>query len=325
MTTTAESSDKNCDSVPVKQQKIEPRSLDEEKKYLRRISDCCFQIEPGFVENMRIPAAFYVNPALEKLVMEELEQFLDAKGHGGFLPAIKQLANVAALPGVVGRSIGLPDLHSGYGFAIGNVAAMDMDDPNAVVSPGGVGFDINCGVRLIRTNLTVDDVEPVKEELCQEMFDNIPVGVGTKSKITVSQDDLNECLRKGLQWALDHGYAWPEDIEHCEEKGCMPGANPAAVSDRARKRGLPQMGTLGAGNHYAEIQVVDEIYNEEAASQMGISKVGQICVMIHSGSRGLGHQVATGMIIIFASVLIGSSFQMRFKLWKRRWLNKTSS
>lgn len=191
----------------------------------------------------------------------------------------------------------LPDVHSGYGFAIGNVAAFDMSDPEAVVSPGGVGFDINCGVRLIRTNLTEADVAPVKEQLAQALFDHIPVGVGSQGIIPTTAKDLEEALAMGMDWSLREGYSWAEDKEHCEEYGRMLNANPAKVSARAKKRGLPQMGTLGAGNHYAEIQVVEEIFDQAAARKMGIDQIGQVCVMIHSGSRGLGHQVATDSLV----------------------------
>ena len=140
-------------------------------------------------------------------------------GYGGFLPAVKQIANVAALPGIVKSSIALPDCHSGYGFAIGNVAAFDMEDPNSIVSPGGVGFDINCGVRLVRTNLMEKDVQPVKEELAQSLFNHIPVGVGSKGVIPTSAADLNDALELGIDWSIREGYAWPEDKEHCEEYG----------------------------------------------------------------------------------------------------------
>ena len=159
------------------------------------------------------------------------------------------MANVAALPGIVRASIGLPDCHAGYGFAIGNVAAFDMADPEAVVSPGGVGFDINCGVRLIRTNLTEEDVLPVKEQLAQSMFDHIPVGVGSKGVIPTTFPNLEAALEMGMDWSVREGYAWPEDKEHCEEYGRMLNADPSKVSKRAKKRGLPQLGTLGAGNH----------------------------------------------------------------------------
>ncbi|KAK2121432.1 hypothetical protein P7K49_002818 [Saguinus oedipus] len=313
------------------------RNYNDELQFLEKINKNCWRIKKGFVPNMQVrqkskwlglpcsfsrpasvhralrtslgrwvhPSAksvlvegvFYVNDALEKLMFEELRNACRGGGVGGFLPAMKQIGNVAALPGIVHRSIGLPDVHSGYGFAIGNMAAFDMNDPEAVVSPGGVGFDINCGVRLLRTNLDESDVQPVKEQLAQAMFDHIPVGVGSKGVIPMNAKDLEEALEMGVDWSLREGYAWAEDKEHCEEYGRMLQADPNKVSPRAKKRGLPQLGTLGAGNHYAEIQVVDEIFNEYAAKKMGIDHKGQVCVMIHSGSRGLGHQVATDALV----------------------------
>eukprot|EP01125_Pyxidicula_operculata_P015016 TRINITY_DN5077_c0_g1_i1.p1 TRINITY_DN5077_c0_g1~~TRINITY_DN5077_c0_g1_i1.p1 ORF type:complete len:501 (-),score=142.63 TRINITY_DN5077_c0_g1_i1:78-1580(-) len=262
-------------------------------QYIEKVGPVTYKIKKGFVPNMQSEATFYVNDELKDLVFEELEHDVASKGEGGFLPAVKQLANVASLPGIVGQSLGMPDIHSGYGFAIGNVAAFDMSNPESVVSPGGVGFDINCGVRLIRTNLTEKDVGPLKEQLAQALFDHIPVGVGSKGVIPTNAKDLEEALEMGIDWSLREGYAWPEDKEHCEEYGRMLNADPSCVTQRAKKRGLPQLGTLGAGNHYCEVQVVDEIYNEAAASKMGINKVGQIVVFVHSGSRGLGHQVAS--------------------------------
>ena len=258
---------------------------------------------------MNVEGVFYVNNALEDLVLDELKAHCTSKGYGGFLPAVKQIANVAALPGIVKRSIGLPDVHSGYGFAIGNVAAFDMDDPNAIVSPGGVGFDINCGVRLLRTNLTESEVGPVRESLAQSLFDHIPVGVGSKGVIPTSASDLDEALELGMDWSLREGYAWAEDKEHCEEYGRMLQADPSKVSKRAKKRGLPQLGTLGAGNHYCEIQVVDEIFDRHAAARMGIDTIGQVCVMIHSGSRGLGHQVATDALIEMEAAMARDGLQ----------------
>lgn len=160
------------------------RTFDEEMAYIRRLTPWKFEIGRGFVPGMNVEGTFYVNEALEELIMEELRDHCSAEkgGFGGFLPAVKQIANVAALPGIVKRSIGLPDVHSGYGFAIGNVAAFDLDNPDSIVSPGGVGFDINCGVRLLRTNLTEAEVGPVREQLAQSLFDHIPVGVGSKGK-----------------------------------------------------------------------------------------------------------------------------------------------
>lgn len=269
------------------------RTFEEECKFIRQLGPNKYQVDMGFVPGMNVPGVFYVNDALQGLLFEELKSHCSRQGVGGFLPAVKQLGNVASLPGIVSHSIGLPDIHSGYGFAIGNVAAFDMSNPDSVVSPGGVGFDINCGVRLIRTNLMVDDVRPVQEKLAQSLFDHIPVGVGSKGIIPTKNSDLIEALEMGMDWSLREGYSWAEDKEHCEEYGRMLNADPSKVSARAKKRGLPQLGTLGAGNHYCEIQVVEQVYDEFAARQMGIDRVGQVCIMIHSGSRGLGHQVAT--------------------------------
>lgn len=272
------------------------RTFQEECEFLEQINPTCWRIKKGFVPNMKVEGLFYVNDHLKKLMFDELQNSCRG-GIGGFLPGVKQIANVAALPGIVKCSVGLPDVHSGYGFAIGNMAAFDMGDPEAIVSPGGVGFDINCGVRLLRTNLCESDVQPVKEQLAQALFDHIPVGVGSKGVIPMNAKDLEEALEMGVDWSLREGYAWAEDKEHCEEYGRMLQADPSKVSARAKKRGLPQLGTLGAGNHYAEIQVVDEIFNDHAAKKMGIEYQGQVCVMIHSGSRGLGHQVATDALL----------------------------
>jgi len=273
------------------------RTYEEECKFIKRIDKTRFEIGVGFVPNMKVPGSFYVNDKLESLMFEELKHHSASRDEGGFLPAVTQIANVASLPGIVGASVGLPDVHSGYGFAIGNVAAFDMDDPEAIVSPGGVGFDINCGVRLIRTNLTYKDVQPIQEQLAQSLFDHIPVGVGSKGVIPTKESDLDEVLELGMDWSVREGYAWAEDKEHCEEYGRMLNADPSKVSKRAKKRGLPQLGTLGAGNHYAEIQIVEEIYDEVAAKKMGIEKKEQVCIMVHSGSRGLGHQVATDALV----------------------------
>nr|WCZ58303.1 RNA-splicing ligase RtcB [Paratrimastix eleionoma] len=285
------------------------RSYAEESSFIRKISPVQYEISPGFVPNMKVPATFYVNDQLSPLIFDELQSFTKSGGFG-FLPAVKQMANVASLPGIVKYSIGLPDCHSGYGFSIGNVAAFDMEDPLAIVSPGGVGFDINCGVRVIRTNLTEKDVLPKKEELAQAMFDFIPVGVGSQGIIPTTFEDLDAALELGMDWSLREGYAWAEDKEHCEEYGRMLQADPAAVSSRAKKRGKTQMGTLGAGNHYAEIQVVDEIFNSAAAKHMGIEHTGQVVVMVHSGSRGFGHQVATDALLDMEKAMADDHIQL---------------
>lgn len=278
------------------------RTIEEELTFLKRISDTQYQVQIGFVPNMKVPAEIIVNSDLETLLVQELHDTCCSGPYSeadqSFIPALRQAANVAALPGIVRASLAMPDVHSGYGFCIGNVAAFDMDDPLAIVSPGGVGFDINCGVRLIRTNLTEIDVSgDVKEKLAEKMFNQIPVGVGRKGNVHCTLEDLDRLLSEGIDWAVEKGLAWAEDREHCEENGRMDMADPSCVSNRAKKRGLKQLGTLGAGNHYVEIQVVDEVHDQNAADTMGIGKVGQVCIMIHTGSRGLGHQVATDALM----------------------------
>jgi hypothetical protein len=273
------------------------RTLEDELAFLTRVSPTKYIVKAGFVPNMKVSAEIIVNDDLENLLIQELRDTccdINSRGDSTFIPALRQAANVAALPGIVKASLAMPDVHSGYGFCIGNVAAFDMDDPDAVISPGGVGFDINCGVRLIRTNLTEKDVgEEVREQLADALYRNIPVGVGVDGNIPCKRDDLDILLENGIDWAIENGYAWEEDKSHCEENGRMETADPKCVSNRAKKRGLKQLGTLGAGNHYAEVQIVDEIYNHEAAKAMGLDTLGQVCIMIHTGSRGLGHQVAT--------------------------------
>ncbi|MDI6756843.1 MAG: RtcB family protein [Endomicrobiia bacterium] len=200
--------------------------------------------------------------------------------------AAEQVANVACLPGIVGASLAMPDVHWGYGFPIGGVAAFDIE--SGVVSPGGVGYDINCGVRLLRTNLTRAEIKVAG--LIDELFRHIPSGVGSTGKITLSLSEVKQVLEKGAQWAVKRGFGSSEDIEHTEESGTMNGADPDAVSARAATRGREQLGTLGAGNHFLEIQEVVEIFDEKAAAVFGLF-AGQITVMIHTGSRGLGYQV----------------------------------
>jgi tRNA-splicing ligase RtcB len=203
--------------------------------------------------------------------------------------APEQVANVATLPGIVSYSLAMPDIHWGYGFAIGGVAAFDIKD--GIISPGGVGYDINCGVRLLRTNLRYEEIKNKIKELVRAIFNNVPSGVGSTGKIKIDEKEVKDVLMYGAQWALKKGYGWKKDIEHIEENGMLKGANPDRVSKRALERGRPQLGTLGAGNHFLEIQVVEDIYDPESAKVMGIDEPGQITVMIHTGSRGLGYQI----------------------------------
>ena len=208
---------------------------------------------------------------------------------------IDQAANVATLKGVVKHVVVLPDGHEGYGFPVGGVAGMDLEE--GVISPGGVGYDINCGVRLIRTNLQEKEVRPKLKDLINELFSAIPAGVGSSSPRKVSGSELDDLLIEGVKWTVQKGYGRDSDIDVCEENGCMKGADPSRVSEHARKRGGIQLGTLGSGNHFLEVQKVDKIFDESAANAMGIEQ-DQITVLIHCGSRGFGHQVCSDYLKI---------------------------
>ncbi len=206
--------------------------------------------------------------------------------------ALEQTANMTVLPGIVGNAMAMPDIHWGYGFPIGGVAATDAEE--GVLSPGGVGFDINCGVRLIRTNLHRKDLnDALIRSLIDQMFINVPSGLGSKAKVRLKGGELEDVAIRGAQWAIDHGYGWEKDAEFLEEKGCLKYADISHVSVKAKQRGAPQLGSLGAGNHFLEIQYVDEIFDQDVAKVYGIRDIGQICVMIHTGSRGFGHQICT--------------------------------
>lgn len=235
-------------------------------------------------ENARVPVRIY---ATEKL-LKEMEE-------GVF----KQAENVSKLPGIQIASLVMPDGHYGYGFPIGGVAAFDLE--HGVVSPGGVGYDINCGVRLLTTPLSEKDIRPKLNSIVENLFKNIPSGVGSESKLRVSDKEIEEIAINGARWAVEHGYGINEDLQHTEELGCISGANPEKVSRRAIDRGKPQIGTLGAGNHFLEVQKVDKIFDLDIAKKFGIEFEGQITVMIHCGSRGYGHQIADDYIKIMLS------------------------
>ncbi|GBC73175.1 RNA-splicing ligase RtcB [archaeon HR04] len=245
--------------------------------YIKRVSDVEYRIDPIASKGMRVPVTIYANEQL-------LSKMLSDR-------TIQQAMNVATLPGVQKHVVVLPDGHEGYGFPVGGVAAMSLDD--GVISPGGVGYDINCGVRLIRTDLREEDVRPRLRELVNELFRAVPSGVGSEGVVKLSSSELDEVLTEGVYWAIRNGYGWNEDADVCEENGKMKGADPSKVSNMARKRGAPQLGTLGSGNHFLEVQKVDRIYDKEAAKAMGIEHEGQITVLIHCGSRGLGHQICS--------------------------------
>ena len=204
--------------------------------------------------------------------------------------SLEQAMNVATLPGIVGVSLAMPDIHQGYGFPIGGVAATDIE--TGVVSPGGVGFDINCGVRLVRTNLTQDQVRPRLREVVNQLFRDIPCGTGSEGPIRLSNQQLDQVLIEGARWAVRQGYGAEQDVVFAEEGGCLPSADPEKVSAKAKERGRPQLGTVGSGNHFLEVQWVEQIHDERAARAMGL-ELNQIAVLIHCGSRGLGHQVCT--------------------------------
>lgn len=249
---------------------------------LKRIDKYTWIIEKGYKHCMMVSSIIFADDILLKKMREDL--------------TLEQAANVACLPGIQVASYVMPDGHQGYGFPIGGVAGMSVDE-NGVISPGGVGYDINCGVRLLRTNLTYEDIKPKLKALVDAIFRNVPSGVGSRGKIRLSISELDRVLDEGVYWAVDKGYGWPEDPEHIEEKGSMKTADSSKVSRRAKERGAPQLGTLGSGNHFLEIQVVDKIYDERIAKHLGLSE-GQVTIMIHTGSRGLGHQVASDYLLI---------------------------
>ena len=242
----------------------------------RKIGENQYQIDADSNSGMKVPVRIYADePLLQKMLSDR---------------TIMQAKNVSSIPGIVGQSIVLPDGHEGYGFPVGGVAAMDAEE--GMISPGGVGYDINCGVRLLRSNLTEKDVRSKLKELVTDLFSSIPSGVGSKGSVRLTPSELDEVLVKGVNWAIDNGYGSSDDADVCEENGQIQNADPNKVSDKARKRGAPQLGSLGSGNHFLEVQKVAEVHDEEAANRMGL-KEGTITVLIHCGSRGFGHQVCS--------------------------------
>ncbi|MGC8610554.1 MAG: RtcB family protein [Thermoplasmata archaeon] len=243
----------------------------------------------------RIPKTYKKGMRVDGIIIASEHMLNDIRNDN----APEQVANVATLPGIIRASYAMPDIHWGYGFPIGGVAAFDFDE--GVISPGGVGYDINCGVKMVRTNLTIKDVRPKIKELVDTIFEEVPSGVGSEGKIKLNRNDLNGVLSEGAKWAVENGYGWQEDLERIEEYGRIEGGDPSKISEKAKSRGAPQLGTLGAGNHFLEVQVVDKIFLPDVAKRFGIFEEGQITVMIHTGSRGLGHQVATDYIEIMES------------------------
>lgn len=243
---------------------------------------------------MRVPGVIYAN--------EMLIRDMDMKVY-------EQVTNVATLPGIVKASYAMPDAHWGYGFPIGGVAAFDPD-VGGVVSAGGVGFDISCGVRLLRTGLTVEDLQPVKEELAEVLFHRVPAGVGSTGTLHLDRSEMDAMLAGGARWAVDKGYGAPIDLEFIEEHGCMAGAKPECVSDHAKTRQQDEMGTLGSGNHYLEVQQVVNVFATEAAAVFDLHE-GDIVVSIHCGSRGLGHQIGTEFLRTMAINAAGHKIELR--------------
>lgn len=254
---------------------------------LKKVADTIWELPKTFKRGMIVPGRIYATEALIRKLDE------------GVLP---QLANVACLPGIVGYAFCMPDGHWGYGFPIGGVAAMDPE--KGVISPGGIGFDINCGMRLASTNLTYEEVKPRLQELVDRLFARVPSGVGCKGFISLSKSEFRTVVEQGAKWCIKKGYGWKDDLEFSEDGGCAHGADVSKVSDKAIERGYDQIGTLGSGNHYLEIQVVkpDQIFDEKVAEKFGIFP-NQVVVMFHCGSRGFGHQVATDYLSKFLKIM----------------------
>ena len=250
------------------------------KEHLKKTGECEWLLPKTAREGMLVDAKIIAN----KEVMDAMED-----------GAVEQLTNVAMLPGVIEPVLAMPDAHIGYGLPMGAVAAFDLD--NGVISAGMTGYDINCGINMIRTNLKASEVRPKLKELIPALFDAIPCGVGSKGKLRVTKEEIDEVMADGVKWAVKEGYGTEKDLASTEEHGRMEGADPKRVSDLARKRGLAQLGTLGAGNHFLEVQEVTDIFDETLAKKWGLKK-GQVVIMLHCGSRGLGHQVATDYLKI---------------------------
>lgn len=255
---------------------------------VKKITETIWEIPTSYKEGMRVPARIL---ATEKL-MADIDDGV-----------IEQITNVATLPGIVKYAYCMPDGHWGYGFPIGGVAA--MDSKSGVISPGGIGFDINCGMRLVLTNLTYDEVKPHLRTLVDKLFQRVPAGVGSSGFLKLTKDEFRTVVEQGSRWCVKNGYGWEEDLENTEENGCVAGADAEKISNKAVDRGYNQIGTLGSGNHYLEIQVVkpEYVFDEKLAKTFGISIPNQVVIMFHCGSRGFGHQIATDYLQEFLAVM----------------------
>ncbi len=263
-------------------------------RVIKQVRPAVWEIPKTFKPYMNVPVRIYMT----KEMLDNTE-----------LGAIQQAMNVAALPGIVKASIMMPDAHWGYGFCVGGVAAFDLEE--GIISPGGVGYDINCGVRFLVTNLTVDDVKPRVRELLRAIEGYIAAGVGRGGRVKLTRSQLDELLENGAVWAVENGYGYEEDLRHIEDYGRIEGADASKVSNRAKQRGHDQVGSLGSGNHYAEVEVITKIFDEKIAKQFGIREEGQIGVMIHTGSRGLGHQVASDYIDVMMRAVRKYNLRLR--------------
>lgn len=246
---------------------------------LRKLDTYRYEIPKSYKKEMRTSGIIYADDQLIKSIVKDY--------------APEQVANVATMPGVVGKVLAMPDIHWGYGMPVGGVAAFGAED--GVVSPGAVGYDINCGVRLLRTDLREDEIRPHLRSLVDTIFINVPSGVGSRGKVRVDRQTLMKVLEEGAEWAVSKGFGWKEDLDRIEANGTMPAADATKVSEKAIQRGIPQIGSLGAGNHFLEIQRVAKIHDEQAAEALGLEE-GGVTVLIHTGSRGCGHQIATDYI-----------------------------
>jgi tRNA-splicing ligase RtcB len=252
----------------------------------KKVDKYVYEVPQSFREDMRVPARFYADSEL-------MEEALRDK-------SLEQLVNTATLPGIVKHALAMPDIHQGYGFPIGGVVATEL--PNGVISPGGVGYDINCGVRLLATRLEQEAIAPHLNELASTLYANCPSGVGKGGNIKLKSGELERLVEDGAGWALGRGYATQADLERTEERGCLKGADAGVVSQRAKDRGKGQVGTLGAGNHFIEVDVVSEVFDETAADRLGLFP-GQVAVQIHCGSRGFGHQVCSDYVKRFQKAI----------------------
>ncbi|MFQ5741731.1 MAG: RtcB family protein [Acidobacteriota bacterium] len=257
--------------------------------FLKQVSGFVWEVPVSHKKGMRVPARIYGSPPL----MAEMDEAV-----------YDQISNVATLPGVTQYALCMPDGHYGYGFPIGGVAAMDVNE-GGVISPGGIGFDINCGMRLVVTNLTQEDVEPHTRQIVDRLFERVPAGVGSRGFLKISQQQFRDVVEQGARWCVRNGYGWEEDLGRTEERGCIAGADAGKISQRAVERGYRQIGTLGSGNHYLEIQVAhpQDVLDPELARAMGITIPNQVVIMFHCGSRGFGHQVATDYLRVFLKVM----------------------